>query len=234
MIKGLLLDSGRVVNYSSSGHWFITPNFFNYIDKLSFDKLSKKQVKDAFLMGLKYIDKQRVILDKEVEYKHFVKCYRIFLDELPMLKTDNLQAEHLAKDLVYNPKKYVFYDDAKPLLEVIKNDYKLAVVSDAWPSLRDVFIEADCYKYFDSFVISSEIGVCKPNAMMYCQAMTDLELKTEEVVFVDDRPKNCQGALNLGIKSYLLCRHWSNYIIYKLKYRQFSVIKNLKQLQKEL
>jgi len=41
MIKGVLLDSGRVLNYSSSGHWFITPNFFNYIDKLSFDKLSK-------------------------------------------------------------------------------------------------------------------------------------------------------------------------------------------------
>jgi len=234
MVKGILLDSGRVLNYSASGHWFITPNFFKYIDKQLFDKLSKEQIRAAFLLGLKYIDKQRIILDKEVEYKHFVKCYQIFIEELPMLKTDDTQAKQLAKDLVYNPRKYVFYDDVKPLLESIKDDYKLAVVSDAWPSLRDVFIEADCYQYFDSFVISSEIGVCKPNAMMYRQAITDLGLKPEEVIFVDDRPKNCHGASNLGIKSYLLCRHWSNYIIYKLKYPQFKVIKNLKQLKKEL
>ena len=177
-----------------------------------------------------YIDKQKVILDKETEYKHFIKCYEIFLDVLPILKDREKQAENLAKELVYNPNKYVFYKDARPFLEANKS-YKMAVVSDAWPSLRDVFIEADYMKYFDSMVISSEIGVCKPNSMMYQQALTDLNLKADQVIFVDDRPKNCMGASKLGIKSYLLSRHWSNYLVYKFKYRQLTVINSLDKIK---
>lgn len=234
MIKGVLLDSGRVLNYSASGHWFITPNFFDYVDKDTFDRLPKRQVRDAFLLGLSYVDKQNVILTKEEEFKHFIKCYELFLDALPTLKRGENQAENMTKDLVYNPRKYVFYDDVKPLLDYCNGKYKLAVVSDAWPSLEDVFIEADYRKYFDSMVISSQLGVCKPNSMMYRQALTDLGLSADEVIFVDDRPKNCEGAAKLGIKSYLLCRHWSNYIIFKLKYRKLKVIRNLKQLEKNL
>nr|WP_255813712.1 HAD-IA family hydrolase [Acidaminobacter sp. JC074] len=173
-----------------------------------------------------YIDKQKVILDKDTEYKHFIRCYEIFLDALPVLKDRDNQAEDLARELVYNPEKYVFYKDARPFLEANKS-YKMAVVSDAWPSLRDVFMHADYTKYFDSMVISSEIGVCKPSSMMYQQALTDLNLKPDEVIFVDDRPKNCLGAEKLGIKSYLLSRHWSNYLVHKFKYRQLTVINSL-------
>lgn len=32
-IKGILFDSGRVLNESSTGHWFISPNFFKYVEQ---------------------------------------------------------------------------------------------------------------------------------------------------------------------------------------------------------
>lgn len=31
-IKAILFDSGRVLNQSSTGHWFISPRFFEYVD----------------------------------------------------------------------------------------------------------------------------------------------------------------------------------------------------------
>ena len=49
--------------------------------------------------------------------------------------------ELLAKDLVYNPKKYVFYDDALQVLSDLRGKYKLGIVSDVWPSLRDVYVK---------------------------------------------------------------------------------------------
>lgn len=30
-IKGILFNSARVLNESSTGHWFISPNFFKYV-----------------------------------------------------------------------------------------------------------------------------------------------------------------------------------------------------------
>ena len=57
-----------------------------------------------------------------------------------------MQIKGLATDLVYNSDKYVFFDDALKVIPTLKSKYKLAIVSDAWPSLKDVFnIYICCY-----------------------------------------------------------------------------------------
>lgn len=35
-IKAILFDSGRVLNKPVTGHWFITPNFFSFVDENKF------------------------------------------------------------------------------------------------------------------------------------------------------------------------------------------------------
>ena len=32
-IKAILFDSGRVLNGPVTGHWFVTPNFWDYVNK---------------------------------------------------------------------------------------------------------------------------------------------------------------------------------------------------------
>ncbi len=39
-MEAILFDSGRVLNESSSGHWFISPKFFDFVDKEVFDHLN--------------------------------------------------------------------------------------------------------------------------------------------------------------------------------------------------
>ncbi len=41
MIKAILFDSGRVLNMSSTGHWFIPPNFYKYVNKEEFLSIDK-------------------------------------------------------------------------------------------------------------------------------------------------------------------------------------------------
>ncbi|QSX05909.1 HAD-IA family hydrolase [Sedimentibacter sp. zth1] len=232
IIKGILIDSGRVLNRPRTGHWFITPNFFTKVDKKIFNQLSKK-TKEAFLKAGEYISKQFLIETEEDEYKHFLKFYRIFFENVPELNVNDEDIEYIAKDLVYNYDKYQFFKDVYDTLPILKNKYKLAVVSDAWPSLENVFIKAGFRDYFSSFVVSSLLGVAKPNHLMYETALNDLNILPEEAIFIDDSVRNCDGAKKLGVKTYLICRELREYIYYKLTCRNHIVVRNLHSILKK-
>ena len=235
-IKAILFDSGKVLNFPASGHWFITPNFFDYVEKEKFDGLDEKRISHAFKKANKYIDTVKLIQTREEELEHFTKFYRIFATELSELNLSSEKIELLAKDLVYNPEKYVFYDDALQVLSDLRGKYKLGIVSDAWPSLRDVYVKQGLDTYFDSFVISSLAGVTKPDEKMYTTALHELGVLPKEAVFVDDNLENCVGAGKLGIHSVLLCRNNWVYRWNKLKSigKRYCVINTLKQLNEIL
>lgn len=233
-IEAILFDSGRVLNSPQSGHWFITPNFFSYVNKTAFDNIDSEKRNIAFFKAGNYINSIAVIKTKEEEYEHFKKYYEIFSIGLPELKLDIDNICELAKDLVYNTEKYKFYDDAIKTIPYLSKNYKLAVVSDAWPSLKDVFINAGLYSYFSSFVISSVMGVTKPNKTMYLTALEELKIKPEKSIFIDDNINNCLGAKKIGINSILLCRDKRNYILQKINSigKGYRVINSLNDLTK--
>ena len=94
-----------------------------------------------------YINSQSLIKTKEDEYIHFNKYYEIFSSSLPELELKDEQINGLAMDLVYNMNKYVFFDYALKIIPQLKSEYKLAIVSDAWPSLKDVYENKGLYNY---------------------------------------------------------------------------------------
>ena len=140
----------------------------------------------------------------------------------------------IAVDLVYNYNKYSFYKDVFKLIPKLCEKYKLAVVSDAWPSLENVFRKANLRDYFSSFVISSVKGVTKPNELMYKIALNELNVSPKQAIFIDDSIKNCDGAIKLGINSFVLCRGWRVYAYNKLKHRDYNIISSLSDIKKIL
>lgn len=233
-IKAILFDSGRVLNRPVTGHWFITPNFFDFINESKFRAISKKLVDQAFYKANKYISNQKLIQTEDEEFSYFFEFYKIFSKELPELGLTDIEIESITSDLVYNYEKYEFYKDAINLIPVLKNKYKLALVSDAWPSLENVFKQAGLRDCFSSFVISSIIGVSKPHELMYKTALEELNLLPSEVLFVDDNIINCKGAENIGIRSIVLCRDWKLYFYYKLSNKHYSVVTNLENMTKHI
>ena len=233
-IRAVLLDSGRVLNRSATGHWFIPPRFFEYVNKQKWGNLEQKRIASAFRAATEYINAQPLIRNKDEELLQFQKFYQIFSAKLPELGLTDEQTILLASDLVNNAKKYVFYDDALRVIPVLKKRYQLAVVSDAWPSLVDVFKENNVYDCFDTFVISSVIGVTKPDTKMYLAALEKLKISPEEAVFVDDNPANCLGAMKVGIHAVRLCRNRWQYLLQKLLSvgKGYWVIRSLDQLER--
>ncbi|HEY5560951.1 MAG TPA: HAD-IA family hydrolase [Clostridiaceae bacterium] len=198
--KAILFDSGRVLNGPTTGHWYITPNSFNFVNAK----------------------------------KYFLKYYNIFSKCLPQLQLNEDNIPAITKDYVYNYSKYSFFQDVINQIPQLSKSYKLAVISDAWPSLENVFKEAGLRDYFSSFVISSKIGVTKPHELMYKTALNQLNILPEEAIFIDDNIKNCTGAKNLGISSFVLCRDIKLYIYNRLFNRDYCIIRDLVDLKKLL
>ena len=57
--------------------------------------------------------------------------------------------------------------------------------------LRDLY---DLHAHFKGFVISGDIGVRKPDAAIYRELLSQTGVPAENMVFVDDRPKNLDAA----------------------------------------
>lgn len=150
------------------------------------------------------------------------------------MKLKEEDVKSITKDLVYNYSKYAFFKDVVELVPKLSKKYKLAVVSDAWPSLENVFINANLRDYFSSFVISSIKGVTKPDELMYKTALEELDVSPEESIFIDDSIRNCDGAIKLGINSFVLCRDWRVYLYNKISHRNHNVIKNFYDIDKIL
>lgn len=181
-IEAILFDSGKVLNAPKTGHWFISTNFFNHVNKTIFDKISMEKRNRAFSIASDYINSITMIKTREEEYEHFRKYYDIFSKTLPELQIQDEAVDGLAKDLVYNTEKYKFFEDAIHVIPILYDKYKLAVVSDAWPSLKEVFVYANFYSYFSSFIISSVIGLTKPNENMYLSALNEINVSPDKAI----------------------------------------------------
>lgn len=228
--EAILFDSGNVLNRPATGHWFIPPNFYQYIDRKLFFSLTDSQRKLAFSKASEYISSHSLIRTEEEEYNHFLEYYRVFFSHLPNLKMYDKQLELITEDLVFNTDKYKFFRDATGIIPRLSTDFKLAVVSDAWPSLENVFKKAGLRQYFSSFVISSVLGVTKPNELMYKTALDELGVSPEKAIFIDDNIRNCEGARKLGIRTFLLCRDYGYFIYNRLLCKGHKVIRNLNNI----
>jgi FMN phosphatase YigB (HAD superfamily) len=83
---------------------------------------------------------------------------------------------------------------------------RLAIVSDNWPTLEDLYRDLGLHHHFDCFVVSAVLGCNKPDPRMYRTASDILGLRPEECLFVDDDPALVAAALALGYRATTIHR----------------------------
>ena len=229
-IKGILFDSGRVLNAPATGHWFITEFLLKKVGISNFYSLPRKQVELALNKANDYLHKNNLILNEEEEYKHFIQYYKLFFKNFPHLRLKDKDIEAIAKDYVYNYKKYNFFEDVQEIIPKLAEKYKLALVADAWPSLESVYEKSNLKKYFSTFVISSQLGVSKLDDLMYKKAIEELGIEVQEALLIDDNIENCKVAAALGINVIVLCRDDEQYEATKNMNTDFIIVRELKEV----
>lgn len=90
------------------------------------------------------------------------------------------------------------------LAQALSGRYRLALLSNASPSLRRQLVRwPHVLGLFEVVIISAEVGLRKPDPRIYQLALQRLQLAPEEVVFVDDKARNVEGARAVGMEGIL-------------------------------
>ena len=95
------------------------------------------------------------------------------------------------------------YPEVLPILDELREWYKLAVVSDAQSAWAEPEMRAlGLVKYFEPLIISGDYGYRKPDRRLFEAGLAGLGLAPEEVLFVgNDMYHDIHGAKRVGMKT---------------------------------
>ncbi len=99
------------------------------------------------------------------------------------------------------------FPDTVPALESWRRQgLKLGIISNATPSFREAIDRVGLTPYFDTVIISAEVGLAKPDPAIFRLGLARLNLEAGETFFIDDLSKNVQAARDVGLHGLLIVR----------------------------
>jgi putative hydrolase of the HAD superfamily len=93
------------------------------------------------------------------------------------------------------------------VLPILKKSYKIGLISNFTdPStVYEVLKKGELMQFFDSIVISGEVGWRKPNPILFLKLASSLNLAAKEIIFVGDDPNyDVKGAKAAGMIAVLV------------------------------
>jgi 2-haloalkanoic acid dehalogenase type II len=99
------------------------------------------------------------------------------------------------------------YPDVRAAIESLREQYQLAVLSDADTGFIVAALEHNGL-HFDTIVTSEDLRMYKPHVSMFREVCARLNVEPEEAVYVGDSPwHDIAGARNAGLRAVWLNRH---------------------------
>lgn len=121
----------------------------------------------------------------------------------------------------------------KILSELKEKNFKIALVSDFdHPPYIYKFLEKhELTAYFDSIIISGNLGVKKPHPKMFNMALRETRLCADEVLFIGDSMEHdIRGAYGVGMVSILIDRQ-SLYDLVEIFNENYFIMNSLTKLE---
>jgi HAD superfamily hydrolase (TIGR01509 family) len=102
------------------------------------------------------------------------------------------------------PEGWVVYEHTVAVLaELRARDVPIAVISNIGFDIRPITEALGFHKYVDAYVLSYELGRCKPDPAIFRYACAALGVEPESVLMVGDTPADA-AAVAIGCRVYLL------------------------------
>ena len=223
-IRNIIFDNGGVLANPRTGHWYITPNFWNIVD---LDKETNMDIIKDVMKKYQYMLTQEPKTELE-EYNMFVEFYYKVLKEINYKNLNKEIAGELASDCVYNDDKYIFFDDVDAELQNLSNKYDLYMISDAWASSFRVLDNRNISKYFKSIMISAIESKIKTEGLFEIFLEKNKHIVPQESVFIDDRKEILDKARECGFNVLLMDRNG------ECKDNTYKVIYELNEIEKAI
>lgn len=151
--------------------------------------------------------------DSFQKMKEMIPTYRkeAWTNGLRVLGIDNptLGAE-LGERFVEERKKSPFvYEDTYAVLDALKDNYQLVLLTNGAPSLQNLKLEItpEIRPYFDYVIISGDFGKGKPDAQLFQYMMDKLGIIASEGIMVGDNLNtDIKGSASVGMKNVWINR----------------------------
>lgn len=192
--QGIFFDIGWTL-MKPRRDWFLSDFLYDMLPP----HIQEEALEQAFQSAMYILNENHKMETLEQEEDRFFLFYQAVFAQLPQLGLNDTAARAVAHDKVYNYRNYRFFEDALPVLTRLKQQFRLGVISDTWPSATNFLKDAGLYDLFDSITFSCQLGVFKPDAALYRHVLSGLGLPPEQTIFVDDCPECLAGAAALGI-----------------------------------
>jgi epoxide hydrolase-like predicted phosphatase len=127
--------------------------------------------------------------------------------------TVNQHYKNLRMQLGYSPEQLqtmleVFFSQDfldEHLVDYVRrlhSNHKTSLLSNASDDLRRIIAERWHFEdAFDDMVISAEVKLAKPDTRIFQLAIERLQVEPGDAVFVDDMPRNVEGAMKAGLQA---------------------------------
>ena len=183
MVKAIIFDIGNVILY-----------FTNDIYREKIAKLAGKTTEEI---------KQIINIDSDIT-KRFESGEingQQFYEELSQICGINVP--YLELKTIYSKDKYSRVEGTKELIEKLRKNYKVSLLSNTSEWDWDYVIQAAPeFLTFDSITTSFGAKAVKPKKEIFEDALTKLNLKAEECVFTDDILEYVEAAKELGFNTF--------------------------------
>lgn len=177
------------------------------IKAITFDYGGVIKINDSDLIAdiCEYLNISKEDWHKEYfKINHLANTQNVSFEDIFTMVTSKFSKSEEAKNHVLglmksNKGKYHLNDELVSIIKELRNKgYKTALLSNNSIELRQRLKDDGIIDIFDGIIISAEVGLQKPQPGIFDILFKKLELKPDELVFVDDTLRSLEGAESIG------------------------------------
>lgn len=209
-IKGVLFDlGGTLIEYVNDPPKAVFDDFIS--------QLSEDDPKIVFHEFSELIDSYWIHMQKEYysapESLDIFEYNRQFLIKHGFSDATSQRLSKPFSDIIFQlePDGTHLKEGAIELLDLLKSkNLKLGIITNASHNedrIRKILSRVGIEKYFETVVVSSEVGIRKPDPMIFQIALKNLDLAPEQAIYIGDSFEyDAQGASNAGMQYVLVSK----------------------------
>ena len=159
-----------------------------------------------------FVNKSRRILgmdenfytDKEIFFDKRLNKGEITIEEcLKNYFKVPISDQQMKKIIVVWTSNWKLSNEMKELVIRLKKNYRLAILSNSDLLNSSIYTKKGWYKYFDTLILSHELGILKPEKEIYEVTIEKLGVKPNECLFIDDQEDCLKPAREMGMATIL-------------------------------
>lgn len=211
--KAVFFDAGDTLLTIPAAHELMHSYFLERQFKVDVQGLKRvlSEAMTRFYYENKAYSNQPVTAQSDRDF--WVEVYRNVLDRLEAGKVWSEAEIHAYCDDMYDlfvsPDHYTLFDDVtETIAHLHRRGFQLGIVSNFAPTLRHIFERYELLHYFDPFIVSTEVGLEKPNPEIFAYALRSASLEASDVLYIGDHEVNDLWApQQVGIDAVRIMRY---------------------------